>query len=101
MVGRSGDIDYRSNPTPLIRTGTLNIEVMERSGKLFLRVRDIQAERRRRFGGIEHYPVDPAWRIEAQWVPFEAPQTVTITNVMGDTDEGIAPGKAVFTREGK
>jgi uncharacterized protein (DUF1684 family) len=98
---RTAELDYRSDKPTYVRTGNLNMYVMERSGKLFLRVRDIQAERRIHFAGIESYPIDPAWRIEATWVPFDPPREIKVTNIIGLVEPATIPGKAVFTREGK
>ncbi len=84
-----------------VRAGTVNFYVMNRSGNLFLRVRDSEAARRKNFAGIESYPVDPAWRIEADWVPFDPPHEVKITNIIGLVEPAQVPGKAVFTHDGK
>jgi uncharacterized protein (DUF1684 family) len=94
---RTAELDYRSDNPTYVRTGNLNMYVMERSGKLFLRVRDIQAERRIHFAGIESYPIDPAWRIEATWVPFEPAREIKLTNIIGLVEPATIPGKAVFT----
>ena len=98
---RTAELDYRSDKPTYVRTGNLTMYVMERSGKLFLRVRDIQAERRTHFAGIESYPIDPAWRIEAAWVPFDPPRELMVTNIIGLVEPATIPGKAVFTREGR
>jgi len=84
-----------------VRAGTVNFYVMDRSGKLFLRVRDSEAPRLKHFAGIERYPVDPAWRIEATWVPFDPPQVMKITNIIGLVEPTTIPGKAVFSYQGK
>jgi uncharacterized protein (DUF1684 family) len=81
--------------------GPANFYVMERGEKLFLRVRDTTAATLRDFAGIDCFPVDPAWRIEAAWVPFDPPRQVKITNMIGITEPAPVPGKAVFTREGR
>lgn len=98
---RTAELDYRSDHPTYVRTGKLNMYVMERSGKLFLRVRDIQADRRVHFAGIESYPIDPAWRIEAAWVPYDPPREIKVTNIIGLVEAATIPGKAVFTHEGR
>jgi uncharacterized protein (DUF1684 family) len=84
-----------------VRTGTVSFYVMDRSGKFFLRVRDSEAARRKHFAGIERYPVDPAWRIEARWVAFAPPREVKITNIIGLVEPATVPGQAEFEHEGK
>ena len=98
---RSAELDYKGDSPTYVRTGTVSFYVMDRSGKLFLRVRDSESDRRKHFGGIEAWPIDPAWRIEATWVPFDPPREIKITNIIGLLEPTLIPGKAVFTHEGK
>ncbi|MES1168211.1 MAG: DUF1684 domain-containing protein, partial [Oleiharenicola lentus] len=100
-TARSAELDYKSDKPTYVRAGTVNFYVMDRSGKLFLRVRDSESARRKNFAGIEAYPTDPAWRIEAAWVPFDPPREIKITNIIGLVEPAVIPGKAVFTHEGK
>src|SRR5687767_10105523 len=46
-----------------VTLGSLTMEVMERSSGVFVRVRDPESPTRRAFPGIEHYPIDPKWRV--------------------------------------
>lgn len=84
-----------------VRAGTINFYILEQGGRYFLRVRDSESARRKNFAGIENYPVDAKWRIEAKWVPFDTPRQLPITNVVGLTQDAACPGKAVFTIEGR
>jgi len=98
---RSAELVYQGDNPTFVRAGTVNFYIMDRSGKLFLRVRDSAAARLKEFAGIDAWPVDPAWRIAADWVPFDPPRVVKITNMIGLTEPADVPGKAVFTHEGK
>lgn len=84
-----------------VRAGTVNFYILEQNGRFFLRVRDSESARRKNFAGLDAWPVDPAWRIEAAWVPFDPPRDLPITNVLGLTQGASCPGKAVFTHEGR
>jgi uncharacterized protein (DUF1684 family) len=64
-------------------------------------VRDSQAEARMRFAGIERFPVDPAWRIEADWTPLDPPFQLATTTVIGTIENYPAPGRASFERDGR
>lgn len=97
----TGELDYKSNNPTHVRAGTVNFYIMDRGGKLFLRVRDSESARLKNFAGIESYPVDPAWRIEAAWVPFDPPREIKLTNIIGLIEPVTIPGKAVFTHEGR
>jgi len=98
---RHAELVVEGEKPTYVRAGTVNFYVMDRSGKLFLRVRDTESARLKHFAGIEAYPVDPAWRIEATWVPFDPPQEAKITNMIGLVETVPVPGKAVFNHEGK
>lgn len=84
-----------------VTLGQVSFQVLARGGKRALRVRDTEAATRRDFKGIETFPVDPAWRIEAKWVPFKAPRRQPITNVLGQVEDETVRGEAVFTYNGQ
>ena len=75
--------------------------VIESGKQRGLRVKDNAAPLRMHFPGIPYFPIDPSWKIEAQWQAFSTPHTLRIANVVGtETDEPV-PGQAVFERNGQ
>ncbi|MDP2794545.1 MAG: DUF1684 domain-containing protein [Sulfurisoma sp.] len=58
--------DAAGEPT-IVRDGSLSFLVIERDGRLAVRVRDNEAEARRGFAGIASFPFDPAWCLDARW----------------------------------
>ena len=102
--GRPGpaELRYRGEEKPsVVTSGTLTFFVIQRNEKIGLRVKDSAAPARAHFLGLDYFPTDPAWRIEAQWVPFEQPREVNITNIIGQVSPASVPGKAVFTKDGR
>jgi hypothetical protein len=95
------ELTYGASKPSLVSAGDVSFFVIKRGDKIGLRVRDTQSKRRVHFAGIDYFPIDPAWRIEAQWVAFDQPRMIPITNVLGQTSPSPAPGKAVFTLDGK
>ena len=85
----------------IVSSGTVSFFVIERGGRKALRVRDNATERRRHFLGIDHFPIDSSWRVEADWIPFAESRQIPITNIIGNTSNETTPGKAVFRRAGK
>jgi uncharacterized protein len=85
----------------LVSSGTVSFFLIERGGRLAMRVKDSGAGRRTHFLGLDYFPTDPSWRIEAQWVPFDPPRQIPITNVLGNVSLEKATGKAVFQRDGR
>ncbi|WP_267224353.1 DUF1684 domain-containing protein [Dyella silvae] len=89
------------NGAPTVVTfGSANFMVIERDGRKALRVRDSNAETRTHFVGLDYFPIDPSWRIEADWVPFNPPHELEIGSVLGTINKEQVPGKAVFHRDG-
>ncbi|WP_438481683.1 DUF1684 domain-containing protein [Oleiharenicola lentus] len=98
---RSAVLQYRTLKPTRVTFGTANFYIMERGDTLFVRMRDTAAPNLKQFAGIEYFPTDPAWRIEAQWMPFEKSRMLPVTNMIGQTSPQPVPGKAVFTHAGK
>ncbi|MES2405229.1 MAG: DUF1684 domain-containing protein [Pseudomonadota bacterium] len=92
--------DSQAAPTT-IAFGSVNFIAIDRGGRKGLRVRDSEAQTRTQFVGIERFPVDPAWRIVADWQPLDPPFQLATGTVIGTIENYPAPGKAVFEREGQ
>ena len=88
------------NPT-MVNFGNANFYVIDRDGRKALRVKDADAETRQHFLGLDYFPMDPSWRIVAQWVPFNPAHKMQVGSVIGTIDTVDVPGKAVFTRDGR
>jgi uncharacterized protein (DUF1684 family) len=85
----------------VLKFGDISLTVIERGGKVGVRLRDPNAETRRDFTGCKWFPADPAWRIKAGWVAYPKPKTIAITNILGMTDQEPSPGYAEFSLQGK
>ena len=85
----------------VVNCGTLSFFVVERGGRLALRVKDSAAPLRTRFPGIEHHRHEPALRLEARWVEFSPPRNLPVTSVLGHVNPEPVPGKAVFEYAGR
>lgn len=84
-----------------VTKGTLTFHAIRRSEKYAIRMRDSESDARKNFKGLEYFPIDPQWKIEARFEPFNPPRKIPITNVLGMTSEETAPGTLVFERDGK
>jgi uncharacterized protein (DUF1684 family) len=85
----------------VLTSGTLSWYVIERGGRLGVRVRDSDSRTLREFSGIESFPVDRRWRIEGRLEPHDPPRTVEITNALGDVSREQSPGSLVFEVNGE
>lgn len=75
--------------------------VVESGKQRGLRVKDNAAPLRTNFPGIPYFPIDPSWKIEAQWQAYTTPHTLRIANVVGTESDEPVPGQAVFERGGQ
>lgn len=95
------DAHVTGNASPtLVAFGSANFYVIDREGRKALRVKDSTSTTRQHFLGIDYFPIDPSWRIVADWVPFNPPHDLQMGSVIGTIDTVKVPGKAVFTRDG-
>jgi uncharacterized protein (DUF1684 family) len=92
--------DSHEKPTT-VAFGTASFYLIDRNGKKALRVKDTAAETRAHFTGIDSFPIDPAWRVEAKWEAFTPAHSLDIPTVLGTVDKMTVPGKATFTQGGK
>lgn len=83
-----------------VRFGSASFHVIDREGRKGLRVKDPAAPTRTHFLGIDYFPIDPSWRIVADWVPLRPAHTLEIGTAIGTIDKVDVPGKAVFQRDG-
>jgi uncharacterized protein len=93
------DID-EGGPT-IFKTGSVSYQVIRRNDRLGVRIKDSESEARKNFPGIEHYPVTPAFVVDAKFIPFPEPRRIAIPNILGITTMEDAPGVLSFELDGK
>jgi len=74
--------------------------IADRDGRFAARVRDRAWATRQPFAGVEYFPENAAWRIEADWLPLDPPLTMEVPNVTGELKPVAVAFKAVFTADG-
>lgn len=85
----------------LVSFGSTSFIAIHRGEREALRVRDTNAPSRTGFLGIDYFPIDPGWRIEADWIAAQPGETLEMGTVIGTTDKYPVPGKLRFSRDGK
>jgi len=88
--------DTEAGGPTVLKFGTLLMNVIKRGDRVGVRVKDTDSRMRREFKGLEYYAVDPKWRIEARFEPYQPPKIIPITNVLSMTDDETSPGALVF-----
>jgi uncharacterized protein (DUF1684 family) len=84
-----------------LASGSLRFFVIERSGRLGIRVRDVNHPARAHFQGLEYFPANDDWIVAARFEPYPANKRIPILNILGMTDQMVSPGAVVFTKGGR
>jgi uncharacterized protein (DUF1684 family) len=92
--------DARESPT-VVSSGPLRLFIIERAGKLGVRVRDLASPRRRNFKGLQYFPIAADWVFDARFEPYEPQRHIKIVNILGLEDDMVSPGAVVFTCKGR
>ena len=85
----------RDGAPTLLELGRLRMCVIARGTALAVRTWDLDARLRRSVAGIDHWPVDPAWRLDARLEPTPG-RTLTVPDVFGGVEPQESPGDVVF-----
>jgi uncharacterized protein (DUF1684 family) len=85
----------------VVALGDLSFFVIRRGDRFGVRVRDAKAKTLLEFRGMEYFPPDPGWRIEADWEAYDAPRDVKIPNVLGQVETMRAVGRVHFSVAGE
>lgn len=90
-----------SEKTTTVTSGPLSFFMIDRGGKIGLRLKDNDAPGRKNFKGLKYYPVDPAWKVEARFEAYHPAKVIPIQNIVGMVDNLPSPGELVFNLAGK
>jgi uncharacterized protein len=92
--------DSKGEPT-VLQMGTVSFHVIQRGDMVGVRVKDTKSAALAAFHGLDTYPIEPVWRVEARFEPYEPPKMVSIPNILGQVTDIPAPGAVVFDWQGK
>jgi uncharacterized protein (DUF1684 family) len=92
--------DLGGDPT-IVELGSLRFHLIRRGDRIGLRVRDTEAPALADFAGVPRFPVNPAWRLTATFVPADPKQTIAVPDVLGDVSVDHFPGWVEFTLDGE
>jgi uncharacterized protein (DUF1684 family) len=90
-----------SSGQDFMHIGDIQMVVIERAGKLAIRVWDPQNETRRNFAGCVWYAKDDRYRVRARVKSFAKPKSVTIVDSIGIERPGELNAALSFELDGK
>jgi len=92
--------DGKTDPT-IVGVGSQSFYLIERNGRIGVRLKDTKSEQRLNFHGLKWYPISPQFRVTATLETFSQPKVVQIPNVLGSTFKMKSPGILHFRLNGK
>jgi uncharacterized protein (DUF1684 family) len=77
------------------------VTVIERGGRLALRVKHADADSRVHFTGLQYWTGGRDWQLPARFIAHPKGKTLPIAHIIGTIDEIPNPGALEFQRDGK
>jgi uncharacterized protein len=84
----------------VLELGSMRWFIIKRGDKYGVRLRDLESELLKTFQGIETYPINSDWKLEAKMETYNPPKKVEVPNVLEMVDTSIVAAALTFEREG-
>jgi uncharacterized protein len=75
--------------------------IIERDGRFAVRLKDTESALLQQFKGIENFPIDPRWAVEARFEKTDSAKFIDVPNVLGNVSKELCPGTVVFSHDGR
>ncbi|MEW6195705.1 MAG: DUF1684 domain-containing protein [Bacteroidota bacterium] len=82
--------------TTILDHGSLRWFVIKRGDRYGIRLRDLDAELVKKFAGIETYPINSDWKVEAKFEAYLPNKIISVPNILGTIDKEKSPGALLF-----
>lgn len=89
-----------ADPT-ILSLKTLTFQIIKRGGQFGVRVKDRQNPSLLHFKGMEYFPIDPKWRINARFEPYHPAKIIPIATIINTVENDSCPGAIVFEVDGR
>ena len=84
-----------------VSLGRISMHIIERDGRYVLRLADNESLVRKNFPGRIWYEVNPAFRVNAKFIPYPPGKKLSIINVIDEVADEPCPGYVEFTLKGR
>ncbi len=78
--------DAGGEPTK-VEVGSITLHLIDRDGRIGVRVKDSQSPALLAFEGLESFSTDSRWRAEGRFVPYDPPKSIAVPTVLGTVNE--------------
>jgi len=86
---------------PVLAYGSLRWFIIRRDGRWAVRLRDRAHPVLAAFYGVDYFPIDSTWRVDAQLIPHAKPLTIPVPTILGSVNQTSSPGILHFTINGE
>jgi uncharacterized protein len=94
-------VSDKQGPPTILAFDHVTLQIIDRGGRLGVRVKDNKSKTRSTFRGLHWFPVDEHYRIEARFVPLSPHGSIPIANITGMVNDMESPGFAEFEWQGR
>ena len=98
---RLEEAETRDRDERLLCLDDLKFYVIKRGDRYGVRVKDPRSAMLAEFDGLDYYPVEAAYRIEARWVTYDEPKELDLATAVGTVQTMLVPGRAEFELDGE
>jgi len=95
------EVELKPDGPDVLAIGRLTLQVIQRGGRLGIRLKDREAPTRLAFKGLRWFPVRDSYRVTARFEAAPAGKTIPIPNILGQVSDLPSPGRAVFQLGGR
>jgi uncharacterized protein (DUF1684 family) len=88
-------------PYDVLALGDVRFFVIERGGRMAIRLRDLKSPARSSFAGLRWYPIRKEYRVVGRFVPHAGPRQISVPNILGMVESMESPGVVVFRLHGQ
>jgi len=100
VISRPIPVSLGGSSKPIM-VNRLTLFVIRRGQQYAVRIYDPDNSARQAFQGVEWFPIDEQYCIQASFTPLARANTISITNILGMTEESRCPGFVTFTLHGQ
>jgi uncharacterized protein len=94
-------IDDQKKDMTILQIGSIKFNLIVRDTLYGIRFRDLNSDLVKNFKGVERFPIDESWKLNAIFKAYNPPKEIEVPNVLGQISKEQSPGAVVFERDGK
>lgn len=94
-------VDDQKNDVTVLQIGSVKFNLIVRDTLYGIRFRDLNSDLVKNFKGVDRFPIDESWKINAKFEAYNPVKEIDVPNVLGQISKEKSPGAVVFERDGK